>query len=148
MSEIPPPPAYPPPPPLLPQPMPPAAPGPSRVLVLVLAVIGVLIISGVVVAATMYRFLTSRTTNWREVLPGAVFAGFVFTVLQYAGTLIMTRALDSAESVYGDFAGLLALMTWISIHALVALVGAELNAALAIRRAPDARPATVPDLAP
>jgi membrane protein len=106
------------------------------------------LVSNVVVAATMYRFLTSRATTWREVLPGAVFAGFVFTLLQYAGTLIMTRALDSAESVYGDFAGLLALMTWISIHALVALVGAELNAALAIRRAHPARPVTVPDLAP
>jgi membrane protein len=103
--------------------------------------------SNVVVAATMYRFLTSRATTWREVLPGAVSAGFVFTVLQHAGTLIMTRALDSAESVYGDFAGLLAVMTWISIHALVALVGAELNAAVVVRRAPDRRPVTVPDLA-
>lgn len=106
------------------------------------------LVSNIVVVAAMYRFLTSRDTTWRDVLPGALFAGFVFTLLQYAGTLIMKRAFESAESVYGDFAGLLALMTWISIHALVALVGAELNAAIAIRRAPDLRPVTVPDLAP
>ena len=105
------------------------------------------LVSNIVVAAAMYRFLTSRDTTWRDVRPGAVFAGIVFTLLQYAGTLIMTRAFDSAQSVYGDFAGLLALMSWISIHALVALVGAELNAALAIRRAPASRPTTVPDLA-
>ncbi len=60
MSEIPPPPPYapPPPPPYAPPasepPSAPPAPGPSRVLVLALAVIGVLIIAGVVVAATMF----------------------------------------------------------------------------------------------
>lgn len=52
MSEIPPPPSYPPPPP--PEVLEPAPPPPqSRAFVLVLAVIGVLIIAGVVVAATM-----------------------------------------------------------------------------------------------
>lgn len=90
--------------------------------------------TNVFVLAAMYRFLTSKRVGWRDVLPGAVFGGVAYTVLQYAGTIIMTRAFDSAEGVYGDFAGLLALMTWISIHALVALLGAELNAAVAHRR--------------
>jgi len=88
----------------------------------------------VVVLATMYRFLTQRKPSWDEVWPGAVLGGFLYTVLQYAGTAIMTRAFASAKGVYGDFAGLLALMTWISIHALVALIGAELNAAVTQRR--------------
>jgi hypothetical protein len=51
MSEIPPPPSYP--PPVLPPLAAPKAPGPSRVYVIVLAVIGVLIIAGVVTAATL-----------------------------------------------------------------------------------------------
>lgn len=89
--------------------------------------------ANVFVLATMYRFLTQRKPGWVEVWPGAVFGGVVYTVLQFAGTNIMTRAFDSAESVYGEFAALLALMTWISIHALIALVGAELNAAVFAR---------------
>lgn len=88
----------------------------------------------VVVLATMYRFLTSHDAGWADVWPGAVLGGALYTVLQFLGTSIMTRAFDSAQGVYGDFAGLLALMTWISIHALVALVGAELNAAVRQRR--------------
>jgi len=88
----------------------------------------------VLVLASIYRFLTSKDVGWSMVWPGAVFSGALFTVLQYAGTIIMTRAFDSAQGVYGDFAGLLALMTWISIHALVALLGAELNMAVDARR--------------
>lgn len=90
--------------------------------------------SNVLVLAAMYRFLTSKRVGWRDVWPGALFGGFVYTVLQYVGTNIMTRAFDSAQGVYGDFAGLLALMSWISLHALVALIGAELNAAVADRQ--------------
>ncbi len=83
----------------------------------------------VAVVASMYRFLTSHPVTWSMVWPGAVFSGGVYTFLQFAGTNIMARTLADAESVYGDFAGLIALMTWISLHALIALVGAELNAA-------------------
>jgi membrane protein len=89
----------------------------------------------VVVLSTMYRFLTSRRVGWTMVWPGALFAGVVYTVFQFAGTNIMTRAFDSAQGVYGDFAGLLALMYWISLHALVALLGAELNASVHEHRA-------------
>jgi Protein of unknown function (DUF3105) len=67
MSHIPPPPPYPPPPPLVAPPPPPRAAGPSRVLVLALAVIGVLIIAGVVVAATMLATEESVSTDLSEV---------------------------------------------------------------------------------
>jgi membrane protein len=107
--------------------------------------LGGAVINGVV-AATMYRFLTSADVTWRQVWPGAIFSAVIFTALQFAGTKIMTDALKGAQEVYGTFAGLLALMTWISLHALVALIGAELNAALV--RHQDHRPARDRDLAP
>lgn len=87
-----------------------------------------------VVAATMYRYLTTKTIGWGDVWPGAVFCAVLFTVLQFAGTKIMSDALDSAQEVYGAFAGMLALMTWISLYALISLLGAELNAELVRRR--------------
>jgi len=88
----------------------------------------------VAVLGTMYRFLTEADTTWRTVWPGTVFAAVLFTALQFAGTAITTRLLDGAET-YGDFAGVLALLGWLSLHATVNLFGAELNAALAKRRA-------------
>ena len=38
-----------------------------------------------------------------------------------------------AGEIYGTFASMLALMSWFSLHALISLYGAELNAAL-VRR--------------
>lgn len=85
------------------------------------------------VLGAMYRYLTSADTTWRTIRAGTVFAAILFTVLQFAGTAITTRMLERAET-YGDFAGVLALLSWLSLHAVVNLVGAELNVALARRR--------------
>jgi uncharacterized BrkB/YihY/UPF0761 family membrane protein len=101
----------------------------------ILIVLGGLAINIVVVGA-MYRFLTSANVTWQILWPGAVCCGCVYTVLQFVGTAIATRALDSA-SAYGAFAATLALLSWLSLHALTNLMGAELNAALERRRARD-----------
>ena len=87
-----------------------------------------------VVVATMYRYLTSHSTTWSMVWPGAVFTGVLYTVLQFAGTRLVTNTLDDAENVYGTFAATLALLSWLSLHALISLLGAELNGALFRRR--------------
>lgn len=88
----------------------------------------------IAVIGTMYRFLTVKELTWSIVWPGTVFAGVLYTVLQFVGTNIMSNSLKNAEDVYGTFAGILALASWISLHALISLVGAELNAALVRRR--------------
>ena len=94
----------------------------------ILLVLGGLAINIVVVGA-MYRFLTTAEPGWAAVWPGALFTGVVYTVLHFAGTAVLTRLFESAET-YGDFAGVLALLGWLSLHAIVNLVGAELNAAI------------------
>lgn len=86
------------------------------------------------VLGTMYRFLTSATTTWRTVLPGTLFAALLFTAIQFGGTAITTRLLDGAAT-YGNFAGVLALLGWLGLHAIINLFGAELNAAAAQRDA-------------
>ena len=92
----------------------------------------------VAVLGTMYRFLTSAATTWRRVWPGTLFAAVLFTVLQFAGTAVTTELLDSAET-YGDFAGVLALLSWLSLHSTINLAGAELNAAIVRRELSRAR---------
>ena len=110
------------------------------------------LVLNVLVVATMYRYLTSAVTTWALLWPGALFTGVVYTVLQFAGTRIVTNTLDDAKSVYGTFAATLALLSWLSLHALISLVGAELNAALVRRgeqpttRAAGSTPA--PDISP
>jgi YihY family inner membrane protein len=101
----------------------------SRVLI----VAGALVINFAVVV-TMYRYLTAADVTWAMLWPGASFAGVLFTVLQFVGTVYVSRMIADASDIYGAFASMLALMSWFSLHALVSLYGLELNAALARRR--------------
>jgi YihY family inner membrane protein len=88
----------------------------------------------IAIVGSIYRFLTSKPMTWRMVWRGTVFTSVLYTILQFAGTNILTRRLDGAEAVYGTFAALVVLAFWVSIHALVALIGAEINAAVERRR--------------
>ncbi|HEX4983843.1 MAG TPA: YihY/virulence factor BrkB family protein [Ilumatobacteraceae bacterium] len=99
----------------------------------VLIVAGALIVN-VAVVATVFRFLTAASITWTMVWPGAVFSGVLFTALQLVGTIVVSRMIADAGEIYGTFASMLALMSWFSLHALISLYGAELNAALERRR--------------
>lgn len=99
------------------------------------------------VLAFMFRWLTSAAVTWGSIRPGALVGGVVFTALQLVGTTVVARSIANAESVYGDFAAIIALLAWLSIHATVALLGAEWNRALSVQRA-NSTPLAPPALAP
>jgi membrane protein len=99
----------------------------------ILLTIGGLAINVAVIGA-MYKWLTSAKVTWKMLWPGTISAAVVYTALQFVGTNLMAAKFKDSEEVYGVFGGLIALAAWISLHALVALVGAELNAALCRRR--------------
>jgi membrane protein len=88
----------------------------------------------IAVVGSIYRFMTSRPMTWRIVWPGTVFTSVLYTALQFAGTNLLTRRMDGATEVYGTFAALIVLAFWISIHGLIALLGAEINATVLRRR--------------
>lgn len=96
------------------------------------------VVVNTVVLAASYRWLCSRRQQWRQVAPGAVVAGIAFAALQLAGTAIVGRSIAGATTVYGDFATVIGLMAYLSLHANVAMIGAELNHALPMRRYPAA----------
>jgi membrane protein len=97
----------------------------SKVLLLIFTTtinVGVLTLS--------YRWLRTARPSWRSVMPGAIVGGLLFEGLQLIGVAIVGRAIAKASPVYGTFASVIGLLTWLSLHAIIALVGAELNAAL------------------
>lgn len=97
----------------------------------VLAALGLLVASAavnVLVFMVAYRVLTVAHIGWRTVLPGAAFAGVVYTALQYVGGLYVSRTLDGATATYGTFAVVIGLLSWIYLIAQVMMFGAELNA--------------------
>lgn len=95
----------------------------------------------VLVLVAVYTKLCSRCDDWRGVLPGAIGGGVIFAVLQLLGTTVVGRAISKASPVYGTFATVIALCSWLSLHATVALLGAELNTTLGKRRQPAPTPA-------
>jgi membrane protein len=86
------------------------------------------------VLGLMMKTLTAAEVSWSMVWPGALFGGFGFTVLQFAGTTIVRNFLANASDTAGAFAVVFALMAWLNLHAFLSLGGAELNGALYRRR--------------
>lgn len=79
-----------------------------------------------------YRILTPRAVASRDLVPGAVLAGILWTVLQVLGTYLVHHFLHS-DSVYGVFATVLGLVAWLYLAARVAVYCAEVNVVLARR---------------
>lgn len=102
----------------------------------VLAVIGLFGGSAVVdiaLFALSYRILTVADVSWREVLPGACFAGVAYVLLQYVGGLYVEHTVDGATETYGTFAVVIGMLSWIFLIAQVLMLGAEVNTVAARR---------------
>ena len=99
-------------------------------------VLGALAVN-IAVLASSYRWLTIRPQSWRELAPGAALAGVVFGALQLVGTAYVGSAISRATPVYGTFATVIGLLAWLSLHSIAALLGAELNRTLPMRRLAD-----------
>jgi YihY family inner membrane protein len=107
--------------------------GASTALGSVAAALAGLLIAAAINVATMlivFRVLTAAPVSWRDVLPGAVLAGVVWTGLQAAGGYIVDRKISVAGNVYGLFAVVIGLLSWLYLGAQLTLVAAEVNVVL------------------
>jgi membrane protein len=91
-------------------------------------VISIALDVGLFVAA--FRLLTDREITTRDVLPGAVFSGIVFFILQELSAFIIARHLKSAQPTYGHFATVITILWWFYLQSVITLLGAQLNVVL------------------
>jgi membrane protein len=91
-------------------------------------VISIALDVGLFIAA--FRMLTDREVTIRDVIPGAVFSGLVFFVLQELSAFIISRHLKSAQSTYGTFATVITILWWFYLQSVITLLGAQLNVVL------------------
>jgi membrane protein len=80
-----------------------------------------------------YSFLTKRDLTFRQVLPGAAFAGFLFFILQLAGTALVSHGAQGHTGATSQVATVLGMLWWFSLQAQVVLYGAEINVVLVER---------------
>jgi YihY family inner membrane protein len=89
------------------------------------ALIGVAANVGLYMAG--FRILTPKSVATNLLLPGAVLAGVGWTILQYAGTLLVGHTLRHASETYGFFAYVLGLISFLYLAAELAVYAAEVN---------------------
>jgi uncharacterized BrkB/YihY/UPF0761 family membrane protein len=74
-----------------------------------------------------FRILTPKSVPTPLLVPGAVLAGVGWTILQYAGTLLVGHTLRHASQVYGFFGSVLGLISFLYLAAELAVYAAEVN---------------------
>jgi membrane protein len=74
-----------------------------------------------------FRVLTRLKLHWRDVLPGAITAALLWTLLQALGSFYVGYTINGATNVYGTFATVIGLLVWIYLGAQLTLYCAEVN---------------------
>jgi YihY family inner membrane protein len=96
----------------------------------------------------IFQLLVASRQPWRHLLPGAAVAAVGWSVLQALGAYIVDRQLERANLVYGVFAIVIGLLSWLYLSAQMVLYAAEINVVLARRLWPRSLlqvPLTSPD---
>jgi len=74
-----------------------------------------------------FRILTPGSIPTHQLAPGAVVAGVGWTILQYAGTVLVGHTLRHANQVYGYFGSVLGLISFLFLAAELTVYAAEVN---------------------
>ena len=85
------------------------------------------------VILVVFRVMAPGRQTWRSQVPGAIVGGIGWTVLQTLGAYFVRYFVKGASDVYGAFAVVIGLLTWINIQVRLILYAAELNSVLATR---------------
>jgi YihY family inner membrane protein len=79
-----------------------------------------------------FRVLTPKGVPTRQLIPGTVTGGILWTLLQFLGTYLVHHYLHS-DSVYGVFGTVLGLLAWIYLAVEITVYAAEINVVLSRR---------------
>jgi len=86
-----------------------------------------------IAVSLLYRWLPNITQQWRDIIPGALFACSAWLVLATLYSYFLTNVGDFTL-VYGSLSGIIVSMLFFFFSALIFIFGAELNAAGRDRR--------------
>ena len=93
----------------------------------------VIVVMMILVFAAFYHFTPSRRLRWREVFPGAIFTtvGWLLTSMAFA---YYVNNFWNLSLVYGSIGGIVALLIWLFLSAMMIIMGGEVNAMLFFAR--------------
>ncbi len=106
------------------------------------------LLSNLLLLVVLFQALTGMWVPWRRLLPGAASGAVGWSALQALGVYVVNRQLERANLVYGVFAIVIVLLSWLYLSAQLLLYAAEINVVLARRLWPRSLlqpPLTEPD---
>jgi membrane protein len=77
----------------------------------------------------IYMILPHGASTWREVLPGAVWAGLLWELAKRAFLLFISTYISVSNLIYGSVAAIIAFLTWAYLSGSIFLFGAFLSVA-------------------
>jgi uncharacterized BrkB/YihY/UPF0761 family membrane protein len=80
-----------------------------------------------------FRILTVPAVPTHLLVPGAILGGLGWSALQAFGGYLLIHQLRHASQVYGFFASVLGLVSWLQLSAQLTLLAAEFNVVKATR---------------
>ncbi len=75
----------------------------------------------------VFTVLTAEPLTWRDVRLGVILATVFWQILQAVGGLYVRHSLSHANDVYGFFAIVIGLLSWLFLAAQLTLLAAEIN---------------------
>ena len=75
----------------------------------------------------LYMMLPHGTSTWREILPGAMGAGFLWELAKKAFLSFVFTYISVSNLVYGSVAAIIAFLAWAYLSGLIFLFGAYLS---------------------
>jgi membrane protein len=95
-----------------------------------------LVVAMLIYAIVYFAAPNVKAKRFEWVTPGAAL-GVVLWLVASAGFFLYVSTIGTSNAAYGAFGGVIVLLTWLWITNLMLLFGAELNAVIRLRRAPD-----------
>jgi membrane protein len=75
----------------------------------------------------LYMLLPHGTASWREILPGAIGAGFLWEMAKKAFLFFVATYISISNLIYGSVAAIIAFLAWAYLSSLILLFGAHLS---------------------
>jgi membrane protein len=75
----------------------------------------------------LYMILPHGASTWREILPGAIGAGFLWELAKKAFLSFVSAYISISNLVYGSVAAMIAFLAWAYLSGLIFLFGAYLS---------------------
>lgn len=75
----------------------------------------------------LYMILPHGASTWREILPGAMGAGFLWELAKKAFLSLVSTYISTSNLVYGSVTAIIAFLAWAYLSGLIFLFGAYLS---------------------